>query len=185
MTAVTGADGTVGGTVPATLSLTLGPAASFGAFTPGVAKEYAATTSANVISTAGDAALSGQLVRFSPASEPIGEIRREVASQCGIGPLRGRAPRPGFLGSVVINQRVTEVGDTAWWLRHGDRRVAMLAAAAFAFVRRAPRRTAASPRDPARAPVPASASVRRLSAGCHRAFTRRGPPAARLSPETA
>ena len=29
-------DGTVGGTVPATLSLTLGAPASFGAFTPGV-----------------------------------------------------------------------------------------------------------------------------------------------------
>src|SRR5436309_923053 len=31
------APATVSGTVPATLSLTLGPAASFGAFTPGVA----------------------------------------------------------------------------------------------------------------------------------------------------
>ena len=30
----------VGGTVPATLSLTLGAAASFGAFIPGVAREY-------------------------------------------------------------------------------------------------------------------------------------------------
>jgi hypothetical protein len=47
-----------GGTVPATLSLTLGGAASFGAFTPGVAKTYTATTTANVISTAGDATLS-------------------------------------------------------------------------------------------------------------------------------
>jgi amidase len=50
--------GTVGGSVPATLSLTLGAAASFGAFTPGVAKDYTASTTANVISTAGDAALS-------------------------------------------------------------------------------------------------------------------------------
>ena len=33
----------VGGTVPATLSLTLGAAASFGAFIPGVAREYTAT----------------------------------------------------------------------------------------------------------------------------------------------
>ena len=32
--------------------------ATFGAFTPGVAKEYTASTTANVISTAGDAALS-------------------------------------------------------------------------------------------------------------------------------
>ena len=52
------APGTVEGTVPATLSLSLGPAASFGAFTPGVAKDYTAQTTANVISTAGDAALS-------------------------------------------------------------------------------------------------------------------------------
>ena len=44
--------------MPATLSLTLGAPASFGAFTPGVAKNYDATTTANVISTAGDAALS-------------------------------------------------------------------------------------------------------------------------------
>jgi Beta-galactosidase jelly roll domain/PKD domain len=49
--------GAVGGTVPATLSLSVG-SASFGAFTPGVAKTYEASTTANVISTAGDAALS-------------------------------------------------------------------------------------------------------------------------------
>jgi X-Pro dipeptidyl-peptidase len=48
----------VGATVPATLALTLGPAASFGAFTPGVEQEYTATTTANVLSTAGDAALT-------------------------------------------------------------------------------------------------------------------------------
>jgi hypothetical protein len=48
----------VSGTVPATLALTLGPAASFGALTAGVAKDYTAQTSANVISTAGNAALS-------------------------------------------------------------------------------------------------------------------------------
>ncbi|HEX6025773.1 MAG TPA: M14 family zinc carboxypeptidase [Solirubrobacter sp.] len=50
--------GTVGGTVPPTLSLTLGPPASFGAFTPGVPGEYDASTTATVISTAGDATLS-------------------------------------------------------------------------------------------------------------------------------
>jgi predicted acyl esterase len=48
----------VGGNVPATLSLTLGTPAAFGAFTPGVARDYNASTTANVISTAGDAALS-------------------------------------------------------------------------------------------------------------------------------
>jgi hypothetical protein len=50
--------GGVGGTVAPTLSLTLGAPASFGAFTPGVAKDYAATTTADVTSTAGNAALT-------------------------------------------------------------------------------------------------------------------------------
>jgi Asp-tRNA(Asn)/Glu-tRNA(Gln) amidotransferase A subunit family amidase len=49
---------TVGGTVPATLALTLGPPATFGAFTPGVARTYTASTAADVVSTAGDAQLS-------------------------------------------------------------------------------------------------------------------------------
>ena len=57
--AATGAAfGDVGGTVPATLALTLGAAASFGPFTPGVAKDYTAATTATVTSTAGDAALT-------------------------------------------------------------------------------------------------------------------------------
>ena len=49
----------VGATVPATLSLSLGtPNANLGAFIPGVAGMYSSTIPANVISTAGDAALS-------------------------------------------------------------------------------------------------------------------------------
>jgi hypothetical protein len=43
--------------VPATLSLSVGNA-SLGSFTPGVARDYETTMQANVISTAGDAALS-------------------------------------------------------------------------------------------------------------------------------
>src|SRR4051794_966499 len=50
--------GTVGGSVPATLALSLGGPATFGAFTPGGDRDYLASTTANVISTAGDAALS-------------------------------------------------------------------------------------------------------------------------------
>ena len=50
--------GDVGGTVPATLALSLGTPAAFGPFTPGVAKTYTASGTANVISTAGDATLS-------------------------------------------------------------------------------------------------------------------------------
>jgi hypothetical protein len=48
----------VSGTVPATLSLTLGAPVDFGAFTPGLARDYTASTTATVISTAGDAALT-------------------------------------------------------------------------------------------------------------------------------
>ncbi|MDA0182319.1 hypothetical protein OJ997_18575 [Solirubrobacter phytolaccae] len=58
-TAVCGlSDGDVGGTVPATLSLSLDAPAVLGPFIPGVGKEYTGTSKATVISTAGDAALS-------------------------------------------------------------------------------------------------------------------------------
>jgi hypothetical protein len=50
--------GEVAGTVPATLALTLSGPASFGTFTPGVTREYSASTTANVISTAGEATLT-------------------------------------------------------------------------------------------------------------------------------
>ena len=50
--------GGAGGTVGATLSLSMGTAAGFGPFAPGVAHDYTATGTASVISTAGDATLS-------------------------------------------------------------------------------------------------------------------------------
>ncbi|HEY6891151.1 MAG TPA: phosphodiester glycosidase family protein [Solirubrobacter sp.] len=53
-----GSDAPVGGQVPATLALTVGAPVSFGAFTPGVTKDYTASTTANVTSSAGDAALT-------------------------------------------------------------------------------------------------------------------------------
>jgi len=55
---ITSVPGTVSGSVPATLALTLGAPVSFGAFTPGVAREYTASTTATVTSTAGDATLT-------------------------------------------------------------------------------------------------------------------------------
>ena len=48
----------VGGTVPATLSLMLGGPVSLGAFVPGTAKAYSASSTATVTSTAGDATLT-------------------------------------------------------------------------------------------------------------------------------
>jgi hypothetical protein len=55
---LTGASTDVSGSVPATLSLTLGNPIALGAFTPGVARDYFGSTAATVISTGGDARLS-------------------------------------------------------------------------------------------------------------------------------
>jgi len=60
----------VGGTVPATLALTTGPAPSFGVFQPGVARDYTASTTANVVSTAANASLSVT----DPSSGPAGRL---------------------------------------------------------------------------------------------------------------
>ena len=49
---------TVSGTVPATLSLTLGATPTFGGFAPGVTKSYESSSIATITSTAGDATLS-------------------------------------------------------------------------------------------------------------------------------
>jgi len=60
----------VSGTVSPTLSLTMGGPATFPAFVPGSARDYAATTSATVTSSAGDAALSVA----DPSSTNIGRM---------------------------------------------------------------------------------------------------------------
>ena len=76
--------GTVSGNVPATLALSLGTAANFGAFTPGVAREYTATTSGNVISSAGNATLS----RLGP--------ERDQHRQAGQRHVHARQPADGL-----------------------------------------------------------------------------------------
>ena len=68
--AFTDATGGVGGTVPSTLSLTIGAPASFGAFIPGVGRTYEATSMATVTSTAGDALLSVA----DPSSQNTGHL---------------------------------------------------------------------------------------------------------------
>ena len=90
--AATSADTPVGATVPATLSLTLGPAASFGALVPGDPNDYTASTTANVISTAGDAALSvsdpGRLANGAfTLPQPL---RVEIAPNAWSGPVSKR-----------------------------------------------------------------------------------------------
>ena len=51
-------DGDVDGEVPATLNLAVGGPAAFGAFTPGLARDYLTTMPATVTSTAADATLT-------------------------------------------------------------------------------------------------------------------------------
>ena len=95
----------VGGTVPATLSLTLGAPATFGAFTPGVAKEYTAATTATVISTAGDATLTmsepGHLVNgaFSLAQP----LRVELSKATWTGPVSNDVVDVAFKQSIAAN----------------------------------------------------------------------------------
>ncbi|HEX6022351.1 MAG TPA: amidohydrolase family protein [Solirubrobacter sp.] len=62
--------GDVNGTVVPTLSLSLGGPASFGAFTAGEGRDYTATTTANVVSTAGNAALTVH----DPSSNATGRL---------------------------------------------------------------------------------------------------------------
>ena len=100
--------GEAGGTVPATLSLTLGTPASFGAFTPGIAKDYTASTTANVISSAGDATLTvadpsatntGKLVNgtFTLAQPVMATATSAVGTAAAGGPVGGSAAPTNLL----------------------------------------------------------------------------------------
>jgi hypothetical protein len=86
-----------GGSVPATLSLTLGPAASFGPFTPGVTKDYSAGMSASVISTAGVALLSVA----DPSSTATGHLVNGAFSLPS--PLQARARKADTQGTAFNN----------------------------------------------------------------------------------
>jgi ribosomal protein S11 len=108
--------GSVGGTVPATLALTMGAPASFGVFAPGVSRPYEATTTATVTSTAGDAMLSvtdpsqsatGRLVNGSFA---LGERLLVRATANAFAPLSATAGSPLALlsyGGPVSNDAVS------------------------------------------------------------------------------
>src|SRR5690606_24248707 len=85
------------GDVPATLSLTLGAPASFGAFTPGVGRTYEASTSASVLSTAGDALLSVA----DPSPQNTGHL---VNGEYFLPqPLQARARNAGNTGTAYNN----------------------------------------------------------------------------------
>jgi hypothetical protein len=91
------AEGDVGGSVPATLSLSVGSPANLGAFTPGVARDYFASTSANVISTAGDAVLSVA----DPSSTATGRLVNGAFALPQ--PLQARARNAANTGTAYNN----------------------------------------------------------------------------------
>jgi hypothetical protein len=91
------ADGGAGGTVPATLSLTLGTPASFGAFTPGIGKDYVASMTANVISTAGNAGLGVA----DGASNATGHLVNGTFSLPSV--LQAKASSPAGTGGALAD----------------------------------------------------------------------------------
>jgi hypothetical protein len=98
----TNEDGGVSGDVPATLSLTLGTPATFGTFVPGVEDTYEASTTANVISTAGDALLSVA----DPSPIATGHLVNGAFSLRN--PLQARAPNADNTGTAY-----NDVGSSA------------------------------------------------------------------------
>jgi cytochrome c len=107
----------VSGTVPGTLSLTVGGPASFGAFTPGLGRDYLTTLAANVVSTGADATLAvsdpsasaGRLVNGAYAlAQPL-QLNATSAAGTG-GPPAALGSDPLTLlsyGAPVSNDQVT------------------------------------------------------------------------------
>jgi hypothetical protein len=122
VTASTSASATVGGSVPATLSLSLGAPAQFGAFTPGADRTYDATTTLDVVSTAGDATLSvtdpgttatGRLVN---GSFSLGEPLQVRANAAAFTPLSSTAGSP--LGLLTYTGPVSHDTVTLGFRQH-------------------------------------------------------------------
>jgi hypothetical protein len=94
----------VTGTVPATLALTLGAPAGFGAFTPGVTRDYTAATVANVVSTAGDATLSvADPSATAPGHLTNGSLWLPAALQASASsPAAGAGRAPAAVGASPV-----------------------------------------------------------------------------------
>jgi hypothetical protein len=93
--AATHVDTGPGGSVPATLAVTLGAPATFAPFTPGVTRDYDASMSANVISTAASAALSVS----DPSATATGRLVNGTFSLPA--PLLTRATSAGGTGGAL------------------------------------------------------------------------------------
>jgi hypothetical protein len=116
--------GGVSGSVPATLTLALGSAPSFGAFQAGVARDYFSSTIATVTSSAGDATMSvadpssfatGHLVNGTfvmpqalqvgtgSTYAPVGGSSAPTTVKTYSGPITGDAVTVNFKQSVAAN----------------------------------------------------------------------------------
>jgi hypothetical protein len=112
----TDASGNASGNVPATLSLTLGGPVTFGAFVPGEARDYTASTTATVVSTAGDAMLTaadpspvapGYLVNGPRAlAQPLQVAGSPLPSvvKTYVGPVSNDIVQIGFKQSIGANE---------------------------------------------------------------------------------
>jgi hypothetical protein len=99
--ASTSVAGGAGGTVPATLSLSLGAPASFGAFVPGVERTYEASTTATVTSSAGDALLTVDGGRLTNGAFTLAEPLQVVFSKAA-----WTAPVSNDPVAITFRQRV-------------------------------------------------------------------------------
>jgi hypothetical protein len=95
--------GTVGGSVPATLSLAVDPAPSLGTFIPNADRTYETTTTARVTSTAGDAALS---VSPQPAYLANGTFTLSEPLQVAFSKAAWAAPVSGDPVTVTFRQHI-------------------------------------------------------------------------------
>ena len=107
--------GTVGGTVPATLALTLGGPASLGAFVPGVDRTYDGSTTATVTSTAGSATLS----IADPGREPGAAGQRHDPPRRGSAGARGHRGLRGAERQPADPEHLRRTCEQ----RHGDDRL--------------------------------------------------------------
>ena len=97
---------TVGAAVPATLSLTLGAAPTFGTFVPGVTREYSASTTATVTSTAGDATLTtSDPGRLSNGAFSLAQpLQVTIAPNTWSGPVSNGVSTLSFAQAIDANE---------------------------------------------------------------------------------
>jgi hypothetical protein len=113
-TIVVGVPGTVGGTVAPTLSLSVGGAASFGAFTPGIDQLYSASTTATVTSTAGDATLTASAATLANGAFRLAEpVAVDLGKAAWTGPVSNDGFAIGFRQHIGANEPLRTGGYSA------------------------------------------------------------------------